>query len=54
MNDKLKPASHQPGKPPALRPYTPPQIIYESELEIRAGSPLGIPGNPLDLLGLDE
>lgn len=28
--------------------YEQPAVVYESELEVRAGSPLGIP-NPLEL-----
>jgi hypothetical protein len=32
------------------RPYEPPQVVYEAQLEVRAGSPLGIP-DPLDLTG---
>lgn len=31
------------------QPYERPVVIYEEELEVRAGSPLGIP-DPLDLL----
>ncbi len=39
-----------------LRPYEPPQIIYEGEITTRAGSPLGSPGgvdgiDPADLFG---
>jgi hypothetical protein len=34
-------------------PYESPAVVYESELEVRAGSPLGIP-NLLDLTGTDE
>lgn len=30
--------------------YESPAIVYESELEVRAGSPLGLP-DPLDLTG---
>lgn len=30
--------------------YEPPAVVYEAELEARAGSPLGIP-DPLDPLG---
>ncbi len=30
--------------------YEQPAVVYESELEVRAGSPIGIP-NPLDLFG---
>ena len=26
--------------------YEKPQIVFEGELEIQAGSPLGIPGDP--------
>ncbi len=29
--------------------YEAPDIIYEGELEVQAGSPLGIPEDPLDL-----
>lgn len=32
------------------KPYEGPAVIYESELEVRAGSPFGIP-DPLDLTG---
>jgi hypothetical protein len=32
------------------KPYTPPEIVHELELETRAGSPLGLP-DPLDLPG---
>jgi hypothetical protein len=32
------------------KPYSPPEIIHELELETRAGSPLGLP-DPLDLTG---
>ena len=33
------------------RPYDPPAVVYEAALEVRAGTPLGIPdaANPLDL-----
>lgn len=30
--------------------YEPPAVVYESELEVRAGSPLGLP-DPLALPG---
>ncbi len=30
--------------------YDPPAVVYESELEVRAGSPLGLP-DPLALPG---
>ena len=32
-------------------PYDPPAIVYEASLEVRAGSPMGLPdpANPLDL-----
>jgi len=37
------------------RPYTPPAIVHELELETRAGSPLSPEGiDPLGLTGLDE
>jgi len=32
------------------KPYTPPKLILELELETRAGSPLGLP-DPFDPLG---
>ena len=34
--------------------YETPEIIYEGELEVQAGSPAGIPEDPLnlDVLGL--
>lgn len=32
------------------KPYEQPAVIYETELEVRAGSPVGIP-DPLDLTG---
>jgi len=32
------------------QPYEPPAIVYESQLEVRAGSPLGLP-DPLALPG---
>lgn len=32
------------------KPYEAPAVIYESTLEVRAGTPLGIP-DPLDLTG---
>lgn len=35
---------------PTLQPYDPPAIVYESTLEVRAGSPLGLP-DPLALPG---
>ena len=28
--------------------YETPDIIYEGELEVQAGSPVGVPGWPLD------
>lgn len=31
-------------------PYEPPAVVFEADLEVRAGSPLGIP-DPLDLTG---
>jgi hypothetical protein len=32
------------------KPYEQPAIVYETELEVRAGTPVGIP-DPLDLTG---
>ncbi len=37
----------EPVRSPALPAYEPPAIVYEASLEVRAGTPLGIP----DLLG---
>jgi hypothetical protein len=31
------------------KPYEAPAVIYETQLEVRAGSPLGV--DPLDLFG---
>jgi|YelNatPaOPRAMG01_1025707.scaffolds.fasta_scaffold33500_2 hypothetical protein len=36
-------------KQESSRPYTPPAIVLELELETHAGSPLGLPDNLLDL-----
>jgi len=33
------------------KPYEPPTVVYEAELEVRAGSPLSRPADLLDLLG---
>ena len=27
-----------------VQSYTPPAVVYEAALEVRAGSPLGVPG----------
>jgi hypothetical protein len=35
------------------KPYEEPAVVYESALEVRAGTALGIP-DPLDTLGLNE
>jgi hypothetical protein len=35
---------------PPQKPYTPPAIVHELEIETRAGSPLG-GVDPLDLVG---
>jgi hypothetical protein len=35
------------------RTYEPPAIVYESELEVRAGTPLGVP-DLLDLTGTNK
>jgi hypothetical protein len=32
------------------KPYEPPAVVYEATLDVRAGSPQGIP-DPLDLFG---
>lgn len=38
---------------PARKPYETPEVVYESSLEVRAGSPLGIP-DPLDPTGTGQ
>ena len=48
-NLKSEPPRESPQ--PERRPYEPPKISLEIELEIRAGSPLGMP-DPFDPLGL--
>lgn len=35
------------------KPYEEPAVVYESSLEVRAGSPLGIP-DPMDLTGTQK
>jgi hypothetical protein len=42
--------SAAPATPDPQRPYDPPAVVYEAALEVRAGSPLGLPdpANPLD------
>lgn len=35
------------------RPYESPAVVYEADLEVRAGTELGIP-NPLDLTGTQK
>jgi hypothetical protein len=35
------------------KPYEEPAVVYESSLEVRAGSPLGIP-DPLDPTGTQQ
>lgn len=35
------------------KPYEEPAVVYESSLEVRAGSTVGIP-NPLDLTGTEQ
>lgn len=37
--------------PQDRKPYEPPMVAYEATLEVRAGSPLGLPLDPLDLTG---
>lgn len=37
----------------ARKPYEAPEVVYESALEVRAGSPLGIP-DPLDITGTGQ
>jgi len=43
----------QPAPPalpsPARKPYTPPAIVSETRLETRAGSPLSIPLDPMNI-----
>ncbi len=35
---------------PDRKPYEPPAVVYETTLDVRAGSPLGV-ADPLDLFG---
>lgn len=35
------------------KPYEEPAVVYESELEVRAGSVLGLP-DPMDLTGTNK
>lgn len=35
------------------KPYEEPAVVYESALEVRAGTPMGIP-DPLDPTGLNK
>ena len=32
-----------PGEGSGLLPYAPPAVVYEAALEVRAGTPLGLP-----------
>lgn len=36
------------------KPYEEPAVVYESALEVRAGSPLGVFPDPLDLTGTNN
>ena len=36
------------------KPYNPPAIIYETDLETKAGSPVGIPDPDLLLPGVED
>jgi hypothetical protein len=47
MQTTPQPEWHADSPAPA-QPYTPPLVVYEASLEVRAGSPLGIP-DPLNL-----
>ncbi len=38
------------GERVEVRPYEPPAIVYEAPLEVRAGTPLALPGSPADAL----
>lgn len=37
----------------APRPYDPPAVVYEATLEVRAGSPVGLP-DLFNLTGVDK
>jgi len=52
MNDKSSQHTQEPLLTSAerLAAYEAPAVIFESTLEVRAGSPVGLP-DPLDLLG---
>lgn len=45
--DTVKPLNQE------RKPYETPAVVYEATLEVRAGTPLGIP-DPLDLFGTEE
>lgn len=34
---------------PPKKPYEKPEVVYDAPLEVRAGSPLGMPPDPFDL-----
>lgn len=38
---------------PERNPYETPAVVYEASLEVRAGSPWGVP-DPLDLFGTEK
>ncbi len=38
--------NQQPEPKPTWPAYEPPAVVYEAALEVRAGSPLSIPGLP--------
>lgn len=48
-----EPIEKLPVLKPARQPYEAPAVVYESALEVRAGSPLGFP-DPLNPLALPE
>lgn len=51
--ESAQPAQTTRPTPSTRRRYDPPAIVYEAELEVRAGSPLGMPDS-LDPFGLDD
>lgn len=44
--ERLQQAEPKPTPKPARLPYAAPAVVYEAALEVRAGSPLGIPQLP--------
>ncbi|MDH7487675.1 MAG: hypothetical protein QHJ81_15565 [Anaerolineae bacterium] len=52
MLEEEHPLPVQTTETPPKKPYEKPRVVYEAQLEVRAGSPLGVPPNPFDLGGM--